>query len=164
MQRPFSFVNSSCVPNCIYVQKGSKIFLRSLRSISVGDEIKVKHSRDYFSKENIDYLCPHLESHGHGIVLLQSHTRAKPQTVGETEKPASNCKRQSRSLRKTVKHAKNSQRDADHASGKLHSSRGKQFRGTAIENIDIHSYWISSSSEQSSKASAVFPDTKYARS
>ena len=147
MMRPLSFVNSSCVPNCIYVQLGSKLFLRSLRSISVGDEITVKYSGDYFGKDNIDCLCPHPEAHGHGIVVLQSRTRAKAKTSGESGKFVSNClngKRQSRSLRKslgkTAKQAQTSKR-VDNLSGRLHSSTGRQFRSMAIENFGGNWDW-----------------------
>ena len=164
MLGPLSFVNSSCVPICIYVQLGSKLFFRSLRSISAGDEITVKYIGDYFGKENIDCLCPHPEAHGHGIVVLQSRTRAKAKISGESEKIVSNClngKHQSSSLRKslgkTSKQAQSSKR-VDNLSGRLHSSRGKQFRSTAIENFGGDWDWSSSLSEKSSEASVILTD------
>ena len=164
MLGPLSFVDLSCVPNCVYVQLGSKLFLRSLRSISVGDEFTVEYSGDYFGKDNIDCLCPHPEAHGHGIVVLQSRTRAKAKISGESGKIVSNClngKRQSRSLRKslgkTTKQAQTSKR-ANNLSGRLHSSRGKQFRSTAIENFGGDWDWSSSFSEKSSEAPAILTD------
>ena len=76
----------------------------------------------------------------------------------------SNClngKRQSRSLRKslgkTAKQAQISKR-VDNLSGRLHSSRGKQFKSTAIENFGGDWDWSSSLTEKSSEASAILSD------
>ena len=84
MLGPLSFVNHSCWPNTLYVKSQSnKVSLRTLRSIQSGEEVTVKYGPKYFGEYNVDCLCPHVEFHGEGTLVLSSRTRSEAKISGE---------------------------------------------------------------------------------
>ena len=84
MLGPLSFVNHSCWPNSLYVKShGNRVSLQTLRSIQSGEEITVKYGPKYFGEYNVDCLCPHVEFHGEGTLVLSSRTRTEAKISGE---------------------------------------------------------------------------------
>ena len=83
MLGPLSFVNHSCWPNSVYTINRDVMSLRSLRTIKEGEEITVKYGPEYFGNYNEDCLCPHIEFHGRGVVVLNSRTRSQARVAGE---------------------------------------------------------------------------------
>lgn len=83
MLGPLSFVNSSCLPNCVYTRNRDTMGLKTIRDVKKGEELTVKYSHSYFGTNNCDCLCPHKELHGQGVLVLKSRTRSCAKKVGE---------------------------------------------------------------------------------
>lgn len=76
-----SFVNSSCVPNCVYKPNLKKFFVElqvnAENGVGLNDELTVFYGRNYFGRSNIECECPHKEHHGDAVVVLGGKTRSQ---------------------------------------------------------------------------------------
>lgn len=63
---PARFVNHDCNPNGTFLTQGSSIAITTIKPISIGDEITVFYSPDYFGPGNAECLCETCKEHGRG--------------------------------------------------------------------------------------------------
>ena len=146
MLGPLSFVNHSCFPNCLYVSSQNNVItLKTLRPITKGEEITVKYGPKYFGEYNIDCLCPHVQFHGQGTLVLCSRTRSEAKTLGEkgTVQIESSVvtKRKCNTFRKRLSNHLTSLEEQNQSlmrvSGRYATSRGKKFRQATSSNTFI---------------------------
>ena len=141
MLGPLSFVNHSCFPNCSYISSQSdRISLKTLRSFKKHEKITVKYGPKYFGDYNVDCLCPHVEFHGKGTLVLSSRTRSAAKRSGEkgsliVEDVTNKASRYNQRVREpdftcnpTTSASDRYDESLMRVSGRYFTSRGKKFR------------------------------------
>ncbi|RPB24182.1 hypothetical protein L211DRAFT_213576 [Terfezia boudieri ATCC MYA-4762] len=75
---PARFVNHDCDPNCKFITTNKdNITIMAIRNITMGEEITIKYSEDYFGENNCECLCQTCESraqNGFAIVGRKKET------------------------------------------------------------------------------------------
>ncbi|KAF8070545.1 hypothetical protein FPV67DRAFT_1487777 [Lyophyllum atratum] len=82
---PARFVNHDCENNCELFREGRYITFRTLRQISIGEEITAHYGDGYFGRKNRHCLCETCEKRGRGGYAPDNEDDPQPDSDSESD-------------------------------------------------------------------------------